>query len=157
MFDLYGEMIRCQRAASFRIIAFKSVLGSIAVGMCDKETKRIQDAARDAKRELSETLNDIARSIPQPESLKSTEWEWTHKDNGDGWEVFSFPVIAIGHGILWASTVVLSNTGAHRAIIVQADLGSLCDPSSTIRTQIKTPLSEAATQTLIDIGLAFQR
>ena len=156
-FNFYDEAARCERAASFSVVALKNVQGSIAVGICVKDATRVRDAARKAERRLSETLSELARSLPEPGKLTSTGWKWASKTYNDGWEAFSFPVVAVGHGILWTNTIVLWSSATHRAVIVQADLSQLCDSNAGHRSPIQTPLCDDTAKALTDIALAVAR
>jgi ankyrin repeat protein len=162
-FAFYGnglgefEAVKCERAVGFRLVARQNEAGSILVGICASEAKRVRDAVRWAKVALAQMTNAVAHSAPKPEALKDLGWDWRSAPHEGGWQGYSFPLIAAGHGIVAINTAVLLNDKGDRAVIVQADLSGLCDPGNLSRTRFRSPLCDDPAKALTDVALAVAR
>jgi ankyrin repeat protein len=151
------ESIKCERAANFSIIANQGEKGTMQVGICRTEARRVRDAALWAKVALAPLIKALGQSMPKPEQLASLGWNWEKSGEEGGSQIYSFPVVVIGHGVGVVDTIVLLDSAASRAVIVQGEFGRLCERSSGIQTQIRTPLCERPTKALKDIAKAVAR
>jgi ankyrin repeat protein len=151
------ETFKCEDAALFSLIAYANKQGTIQVGICRNEARRVRGAARSAKDALAQVTSSLGASAPKPDQLKAAGLDWDSATYADGWEGYRFPLVAIGHGIAVVNTVVLSSQAEGRAVIVQADLGQLCDSHYGQGRQVKTPLCEDTAKALTDIALSVAR
>jgi ankyrin repeat protein len=163
-FAFYGnslgalEAIRCESSAGFSIIAQHNTQGQIQAGICKAESARVRDATQWARGMLAQMMSAVAATAAGRDSMESLGWEWKTASHADGWEGYSFPVIAAGHGIAVIPTVVLLGKAGDRAVIVQADLGQLCERTHrTGARMINTPLCDDTTKALTEIALAIAR
>ena len=158
VFAFYGrnlnefEQVNCERSGTFQFIANAGIAGGIAVGACEAESKRVRDLAFSAEQSLNTVLAAVTqgttRSPDYKERLQKAGWTYEKQTGPDQSEVRSFPVIAIGHGVLGVSTVVLYSEKRRQAIVVQADVTQLCGEGRSVQT----PLCNNTKDALIDIA-----
>ena len=105
---------------------------------------------------FAEGLHDSDRpaSAPSPRFAALRTLESSHEG---GYRSYAFPLVMIGHGILWGDTIVLIDKAGERAVIVQANLNRLCSVTDAPPRRIRTPLCEGNTKALADIALAVAR
>jgi len=157
-FALYGEGInkyeevKCERSVKFSIIANMGIAGGIGVGVCRKEAIRMHDLAGHAQQEIELLFEALAKDGAKIDKPKAAElgWLYVKKSYSDGSLVHYFPVIAVGHGILSAPTVLLISKQKDQAIIVQANVTNLCGEGRSMQNQ--TPLCSDTQAALIDIA-----
>jgi ankyrin repeat protein len=162
-FAFYGnsmsafEAIRCESSARFGIVVQQNEQGRIQAGICKGEFSRIRDAVQWAKGMVAQLTNVIPGSADGRVPPEPPGWEWKTASLAGGWQGYSFPVIAVGHGIALIPTVVLLGKG-DRAVIVQADLDQLCERTARTGARIvETPLCDDTTRALTEIALAIAR
>lgn len=151
------ETIQCERMASFRIIARANEAGEINVGICAREAARLRKLAANAEGGLRALLDQL---LPygmgaDPKERERGErvfekWVFERKTGPSRSEIYRFPVIVIGHGVLDAPTVVLVSEREDQAVIVQASVMRLCGEGSTMSNQ--TPLCSGTQDALTDIA-----
>lgn len=151
------ETIQCERMASFRFIARANEAGEISVGICAREAARLRKLAANAEGGLRALLDQL---MPygidaDPKERERAErvfekWVFERKTGSSRSEIYRFPVIVIGHGILDAPTVVLVSEGRDKAVIVQASVMRLCGEGSRMSNQ--TPLCSSTQDALTDIA-----
>jgi hypothetical protein len=134
-FAFYGaamnefDQLRCERSASFGVIARANMVGQVRVGICEREAQRVRALAVSAQPRLAGTialLRDGASKLDAP-MLEKMGWTYSKISAADGAEEHYFPVIAVGHGIGSLPTLVRIAPGARRAIVVQAEVMQLCE------------------------------
>lgn len=153
-FAFYGkevntlEGVRCERQAGFEFVAQANLVGSIQVGVCMSEAKRVRALATTAPLALDRLL----AQLPEIDAQKRAQLGLTFNRHlaANRTQEYAFPVMAIGHGVLVAQTVVLVTDGAHQAIVVQADTHKLCDDYGGLKD--KTPLCRDTRQALTAIA-----
>lgn len=157
-FVLYGEdtnkysEVKCERSVKFAIVANRGVAGSIGAGVCEKEAERIDKLAARAQRRIDELLHRLDKGGAKVDRAKAIDLGWIYENRAyqDSARVHYFPVIAIGHGILSFPTIVFIPATKNQAVVVQADLATLCGEGSSMQSQ--TPLCNDTTNALIDIA-----
>ncbi|MEK7322118.1 MAG: hypothetical protein AABZ84_03450 [Pseudomonadota bacterium] len=162
VFGFYGkdvnkyDAMKCERSVSYSIVADADIQDSIQVGVCETEAVRMRDLARLSKTGLAQIINMLNQSgfEQKTDQVKTLGWEWQQAQYPDHAESYGFPVIAIGHGILWANTVVWVNKTADRAVIVQVSVTQLCGEGGK---RINTPLCSDTNKALTDIALRVSR
>jgi len=145
-FAVYGkginqfEEVKCERAVSFKIFANAGEAGGISAGVCTQEAKHLHELAASANQSLDMLLDQLIKGGMKLDKgqLSKFGWVFERKTGPDRSEVYYFPVIMIGHGILPAPTVVLVSKNSNRAVIVQANVMNLCDEGRMMQNQ--TPL-----------------
>ena len=122
------EEVRCERAASFGLIAQANISGNILVAVCEGEANRVRALARDAKRGLATVIRELKTSGARIDeaALAKTGWTYHRVDAPDG-EEHHFPVLLVGHGIVGPQTMVFSPRGERRVIVVQGDVRHHCE------------------------------
>ena len=161
VFAFYGkdvntyDSMKCEHSVGYSIVANAGIQGTIQVGVCKKEARRMRELARSSKTGLQQIVKTLDQSgiNLKADKAKMLAWEWQQEKYVDHAESYGFPVLAIGHGILWANTVVWVSRAADRAVIVQSGLTQLCGEGRTIRT----PLCSNANKALTDIALRVSR
>lgn len=148
------DRVLCERNDGVRLIAMGNDRGTLSGGECRTSAKRVRNAALDAKAGLARAMQVVRENIPDPDkAMRTFGWQWTEAPAPGGGTIYTFPLIAIGHGLLWADTVVVVDAQATRATFVQADLTLLCDPS----WNLKTPLCSDRAKTLTAIATTLHR
>lgn len=155
-FAFYGlamnelEEVRCERSAAFGIVAMANMAGGINVGVCTREARRVRGLALAAKGSLDGLLGLLSQSGPKLDAaaLEKAGWVYRQRATPAG-EVFSFPVLMVGHGILGPDTLVLLPKDGKRAVVVQADTRRLCE---NYGLQSQTPLCSDRDGTLLEIA-----
>lgn len=145
-FALYGkglnqfEQVKCERSVAFSIVANAGIAGGISVGVCSREAKRLRELAPTAKQGIDMLFDQLAKGGMKTDQLELRKLGWIYekKAGPNRSDIYYFPVIVIGHGILSAPTVVLVSEKGDQAIIVQADIMNLCGEGRNMRSQ--TPL-----------------
>lgn len=158
-FALYGikinqyEEVKCERSVGFTIIANAGIAGTIGAGVCTQEAKRLRALATSAKQGMRALLDELIKAG----ALKANEgelakfgWVFDKKAGPNQSEIFYFPVIGIGHGVLDAPTVVLVSENEDKAIIVQASVMNLCGEGRSMKSQ--TPLCSDTKSAITDIA-----
>ena len=153
-FAFYGkelnalEGVRCERQAGFEFIAQANLTGSIQVGVCESEAKRVRALATTAP----VALDRLLAQLPQIDAKARAQLGLTFNRRvaANRTQEYAFPVVAIGHGVLVAQTVVLVTDGARHAIVVQADTHKLCEDYGGLKDE--TPLCRETRQALLDIA-----
>jgi hypothetical protein len=153
-FAFYGkevntlEGVRCERQAGFEFVAQANLAGSIQVGVCMSEAKRVRALATTAPLALDRLLAEL----PEIDAEKRAKLGWTvtRRTAANRTQEHAFPVVAIGHGFLVVHTVVLVPASGRQAIVVQADTHRLCDERNGLKD--KTALCRDTRQALIDIA-----
>jgi hypothetical protein len=121
------EEVRCERTASFGLVAKANETGTLLVALCEAEADRVRALARDAKRGLATVIKALRASGARvDESLVQSQWAWRRVDAPDG-EEHHFPVLVVGHGIVGPQTLVFSPRGERRVIVVQGDVRRHCE------------------------------
>jgi ankyrin repeat protein len=151
------QAVNCEDAAVYHLVAPANRHGSIQVGRCTREAGRVRDAARSAQGALAQMTTTLGAAAPQPAVRPAALGQWDSATYAGGWEGYRYPLLGAGRGVATVQTVVLANPTQGRAVIVQADLGQLCEPTGGIRTQLKTPLCEDTAKALTAIALAVAR
>lgn len=160
-FAFYGkdvnkyDSMKCERSVGYSIVANAGIQGSIQVGVCKKEARRMQELARSSKAGLQQIVKTLDQSGVglKADKVKTLGWEWQQEKYVDHAESYKFPVLAIGHGILWANTVVWVSGAADRAVIVQTSLTQFCGEGK----KISTPLCSDTNKALTEIALRVSR
>ena len=157
-FAFYGEEmnrfaeVKCERSASFGFIAMANIAGGIRVGICAREAKRVRQLAVAAPKSLDALVGMLSRGAPKPldrAMLEKAGLVHSVATSPTGAEEHYFALLAVGHGILSAPTLVVLPKGGKRAIIVQSEPGNLCEAFG-IGPQI--PLCTGTRQALADIA-----
>jgi len=122
------EEVRCERTASFSLIAKANVSADILVAVCEGEANRVRALARDAKRGVAVVIRELKTTGARIDetALAKTGWTYHRVDAPDG-EEHHFPVLLIGHGIVGPQTMVFSPRGDRRVIVVQGDMRRHCE------------------------------
>jgi hypothetical protein len=122
------EEVRCERTASFGLIAKANLSATVLVSVCEREANRVRALARDAKRGLATVIKELQTSGARIDerALAKSGWIYQRVDAPDG-EEHHFPVLLIGHGIVGPQTMVFSPRGERRVIVVQGDLRRHCE------------------------------
>ena len=153
-FAFYGkelntlEGLRCERQAGFEFVAQANLAGSIQVGVCMSEAKRVRALATTAPLALDRLLAELPQ-IDAQQRLKAG-LTVTRRSAANRTQEHAFPVIAVGHGFLVVHTAVLVTASGRHAIVVQADTHRLCDERNGLKD--KTALCRDTRQALIDIA-----
>ena len=156
-FGFYGEAmnefreVRCERSASFGIIAKANMVGAIRAGICVREAKRVRALAVSARPALAGVIALLSEGGVKvdPAMLDKFGWRYVKTTGADGAEEHYFPLVAVGHGIGNLPTLVRIPSGARRAVVVQADTMKLCE---NYGLQNKTLLCSNTRQALTDIA-----
>ncbi len=159
-FALYGkninqyEEVKCERSVGFTIIANAGIVGNINVGVCAQEARRLRELAVSAKQGMDMLLDVLTKDgmgVNKGE-LAKFGWVFDKQVGPNQSEIFYFPVIVVGHGVLGAPTVVLaSKNNDNEAIIVQASIMNLCGENRAMQSQ--TPLCTDTKSAITDIAL----
>ena len=146
------EEVKCERSTRFEIIANMNTAGSIGVGICSREAKRLNELALISKRHLETLFTQLTKGNVKSDQMdrKKLGLIYENRTDASGSNIHYFPVIVIGHGILFAPTVVLVSEKGDWAIIVQADVMNLCDEGRTMRNQ--TPLCADTKRAIMDVA-----
>ena len=146
------EEVKCERSTRFEIIANMNTAGSIGVGICSREAKRLNELALISKRHLETLFTQLTKGNVKSDQIdrKKLGLVYENRAGPNGSNMHYFPVVVIGHGILLAPTVVLVSKKGDRAIVVQADVMNLCDEGRTLRNQ--TPLCTDTKRAITDIA-----
>jgi len=88
------------------------------------------------------------------EKRRKLGWTTTRAEGANRTEEHAFPVVAIGHGVLVAQTVVIVTAGGRQAVVVQADTSKLCE---NYGLQDKTTLCQDTRQALTDIARRVEK
>ncbi len=143
------EQLKCEQAANFQFVAHANLTGGIKVGVCTGNVPRVRELAVKAKPAFDTTLEMLSKSGMKSDAATQKRFGLLYeksKGNG-GAEMYTFPVIVIGHGLLFATTVVVISPDNRRAAVVQADVSNLCE-----NHQMRIPLCENTRATLADIA-----
>ena len=143
--------VRCERQATFQFVALANLTGGIMAGVCEREAKRVRTLSRGAPRAVDNMVAQFSATGPKIDAAMRAKIGWTTSTRAaaNGTEEHVFPVIAVGHGVIAAQTVVLVPRGATRAIIVQAETSALCE---NYGLKDKTALCRDTRQALLDIA-----
>ena len=153
VFGFYGatppsmEQVKCEQAVVFHVIAYANDQAMIQVGVCKRESHRIIELSRRAKSSVSTLITMLSSMGAKPEQWARLGLDWKHERLGANRELFTFPLIEIGHGIVVAYTIVLVDNSASHTVIVQADVAQLCKGNS-----LRTPLCANTNRALTDIA-----
>jgi hypothetical protein len=153
-FAFYGkelnslEGVRCERQAGFEFVAQANLTGSIQVGVCESEAKRVRALATTAPVALDRLLAQLPTIDAKARAQSGLTFNRQVAANGT--QAYAFPVMALGHGVLVVQTVVLVTDGARRAIVVQADTHKLCENYGGLKD--KTALCRDTRRALTDIA-----
>jgi hypothetical protein len=122
------EEVRCERTASFGLIAKANLSGHLLVAVCEGEANRVRALARDAERGLATVIKELQTTGAKIDktALAKTGWNYQRVDAPDGQE-HHFPVLLIGHGIVGPQTMVFSPRGERRVIVIQGDVRHHCE------------------------------
>lgn len=142
-FELYGEHpgqyeeIVCERSVGFDILLNANVMGGISFGVCDREAQRVRKLVSVAKQNVDVMVAKISSSGGKIDPFELKQRGWTYeKDAGPEQSVSHyFPVILIGHGIMFVSTAVMFSEKADKAVIVQVNGMNLCDNVRALQSQ----------------------
>lgn len=153
-FAFYGkevntlEGVRCERQAGFEFVAQANLTGGLQVGVCTSEAKRVRALATTAP----VALDRLLAQLPQIDAKARAQLGLTFNRQvaANRTQEYAFPVMALGHGVLVAQTVVLVTDGARRAIVVQAETHKLCENYGGLKD--KTPLCRDTRRALTDIA-----
>ncbi len=157
-FAFYGkesnqlEQATCERGAGFGIIASANMAGGISTGICVAEAQRVRELAQNSEVVLGALLGRVSQggsSKPDGAELARMGWSYAKKVTPNGTEEHYFPLLVIGHGVLYFPTVVLVPRGARQAIVVQADTMRLCE---NYGLQTQTPLCSDTREALSEIA-----
>ncbi|HYI86513.1 MAG TPA: hypothetical protein VEX61_05400, partial [Burkholderiales bacterium] len=120
-------------------------------GVCEREAKRVQTLSRAAPLAVDTVVEQFSATGPKIDAAMRAKIGWTTSARvaANGTQEHVFPVIAIGHGVIAAQTVVLVQRGAGRAIVVQAETSALCE---NYGLKDKTALCRDTRQALLDIA-----
>jgi len=146
------EGVRCERQAAFEFVALANLVGHIQVGICAGEAKRVRTLAVMAPRSLEALLAQLPGI--DVEKRRKLGWTTTRAEGANRTEEHAFPVVAIGHGVLVAQTVVIVTAGGRQAVVVQADTSKLCE---NYGLQDKTTLCQDTRQALTDIARRVEK
>lgn len=131
--------IKCEKASAFQIIAYANDAGRISVGVCLREAERLQEAAKLSER----NIDMIFEQLSKESSLKASRQElekagltYEGTVESDRSEIYYFPMIIFGHGILMAHTAVAISGSHDRAAIVQIDVMNLCGDGRSMQKQM---------------------
>lgn len=143
------EKVQCNRSAAFQFLAHANLTGGIQVGVCDNNIPRLRELATNAEASFKTLLGTLGGSgmKADPEMMKKMGWLYEKSKGKDGAEIYSFPVMVVGHGLLVSSTVVMIAADNRRAAILQADTMNLCE-----NHRMHTPLCDNMKSTLTDIA-----
>ena len=155
-FAFYGDAmndfreVKCERNAGFEIVAMANIAGGIRVGVCTAEARRVRELAAGAQPVLAALLGQMPQAGTADRALLAQQgWTYAKSAGVDGAEEHFFALIAIGHGVLSAPTVVLVPRRARQAIVVQADTMQLCE---NYGLKAQTPLCSDPRQALTGIA-----
>lgn len=145
----YFEIVECERSAGFQFLAHANLTGSIQVGICDSDIPRLRTLATEAEPSVKQLLESLdgPEITANPRKLKSMGWLYEKSRDKDGAEIYFFPVIVVGHGLLVSSTVLIFTPDNLHTVILQADTMNLCE-----NHRIHSPLCDNTQATLIDIA-----
>jgi len=148
------EQVKCERSAAFEFIAEANQVGGISVGVCTSEAKRVRELAVAAEPAMQALLAQLTQggAKPDPAMLAKFGWTYSRSTGPSGAEEHYFALIAVGHGVLSAPTLVLVPRGGRQAVVVQAQTMNLCERG--VGTQ--TPLCSNPRQALTDISRRLQ-
>lgn len=153
-FAFYGrelnalEGVRCERQAGFEFVAQANLAGSIQVGVCESDAKRVRALATTAPVALDRLLAQLPPIDAKARAQSGLTFNRRVAANRT--QEYAFPVMALGHGVLVVQTVVLVTDGARHAIVVQADTHKLCEDYGGLKD--KTPLCRDTRRALLDIA-----
>lgn len=145
------EEIRCERSANFDLASRAGIAGSVNVGICTREAKRIRALAVAAQAGLKGSIGQLSQSSAglSAKALENLAWNYSRQTGPGGAEEHGFPVIVIGRGLLSVPTAVLVPRGERHAIVVQAEAMRLCE-NPVLGKQ--TPLCTNTRQALTEIA-----
>jgi len=157
-FGFYGtevnrfEQVQCEESASFEFVAKANQAGGLRVGVCARDAPRVRAFAIAAEPALDSLLAQLGQSGLKLEraALAKAGWVYLKSTGPGGAEEHYFPLLAVGHGILWLPTVVLLPKTGPRAVVVQADLNHLCGENLGMKT--RTPLCSDTRGALTEIA-----
>ena len=139
--------IRCERYASFRIVAQQAVQGSIGVGVCDANARQVRASAVAGKAGLAALLDGAGAARPAGErAALGLEWKETPASNGA--RLYDVPIPMLAQGAVVIHTAVLVTRAADRAVVVQAELSQWCDAG-----RASSPLCTSTARALGDIAI----
>ena len=138
--------MKCEHSVGYSVVAYSNMQSSIRLFARKPVVCEILLACRLDGTDC-QNIGSIGLDL-KADKVKTLGWEWQRERYSDR-RSYGFPVLAIGHGILWANTVVWVNKAADRAVIVQAGLTQLCGEGKTINT----PLCSDTNKALTDIAL----
>lgn len=144
--------MKCERAAQFEIIANMNTAGNIGVGICRQETQRLDELALTSRQTLETLFTQLVSGNARSDQAdrKKLGLVYENRAGPSGSIIHYFPVVMIGHGVLFAPTAVLVSPKRDRAVIVQADVMGLCDEGRTMQKQ--TPLCTDTTSAVTEIA-----
>jgi hypothetical protein len=156
-FAFYGkeagkyEAVRCERQTAFEFVAAANLVGNIQAGICASEARRIRTLAATAPSGLTAMLQQVPEI--DMEQRRKAGLTTTRTEGHNRTEEHAFPVMAFGHGMSVAQTVVIVAAGARQAVVVQANLHNLCE---SYGLKDKTALCRDTRQALLDIARRLQ-
>jgi hypothetical protein len=106
--------VRCERQATFQFVARANLTGGIMAGVCEREARRVQTLSRAAPAAVDAVVAQFSASGPTIDAAMRAKIGWTTSTRvaANGTVEHVFPVIAVGHGVIAAHTVVLVQRGA---------------------------------------------
>lgn len=141
-----GVGVECERAVNLTIIWRSSTGANLSIGICRKEAARVATLARAAKAGVERSLRVLPAGFARP---------WRHVQHDARTDIYSFPVIWIDHGWGAIDTVVVAD--GHAAIIVQANLMQLCEPSLEVRSALCADTPKALTDIALRVRAIASR
>lgn len=150
------EEVRCERTATFGLIAKTNLSGNVLVAVCEREADRVRALARDARRGLAVVIRELKSAGMQFNSdLARAGWNYEHINATDG-EEHHFPVLMIGHGIVGPQTMVFAPRGDRRVVVVQGDVRRHCENYGHGATELcantRAVLAQLGRQVLVRVG-----
>ena len=125
---LLGELVGHDRNlhAAFKILAQANDAGTLVVSACPEHATRLRTLAVAGARRFDTTLAEITKGAPgiPRDRLRAIGWYSERASMPGGGELYYFPVLLVGHGVIAIPTVVLFKDA--QAVVAQSEATQLC-------------------------------
>ena len=126
----------CRNTVAWKLLVLpqRADVGPLLVAVCDSKelpTKHL-DWARQQHDRMAATMADVPNGATPTDAEVAPSRPARHERVGDGREVHFFHVLTVGHGVLTAPSLFLTDRRSHRTVVVQLDADKLCEYEPTI-------------------------
>jgi len=121
------QTLSCEEAVSFRIYYQANQTSGVTLGRCRKDAARLRKIAEGAKPAMDRAAAQLTKEAGMdPKLVEKFGLRYETSAGPGGSQVYSFAIMAVGHGLFIVPTTIVMSPRGDQAVVVQGELSRFC-------------------------------